>query len=432
MNILFTTEYFPPFTLGGAEWSAYWHAKGLSEKGHNVFVLTPNYAADKYEEEKDGRLTICRFPLVKLTSKRNNFINYFWLNPFWMYATSTRIYRLAKNHDIEVIHAQGKFSIPPMVLANLFLKRKTVATFRDYMALCNFGFCIQEGKHKCSITDYFLEDYKYYWENYVEQKGLLKRLRSLAAALVGRLNSSGLFFFVKRINGAAFVSKYVMDTYSANGLGVQVKKKVIYNSSPIESKLQLDDNEKTAVKQLVSYVDNEKIILFGSKISLGKGAVQFLEAADKLTGKNQGYKFVLAGDIHLSPAVIERFKKNEKILFLGKIPHQQLNYLYTLAFAAVIPSLYQEPLSRITIESMFHHVPVISSNRGGQPEIVIDKETGLLVDPTKPEEIAAAIELLASDQELYKKIQINAPAKIEEKFSLPVAISEIEKFYGTL
>src|SRR5438128_997612 len=62
----------------------------------------------------------------------------------------------------------------------------------------------------------------------------------------------------------------------------------------------------------------------------------------------------------------------------------------------VLPSLFDSfPIA--ILEAMAAGLPVIATRVGGVPEVVLDGETGLLVEPGDPKRLASAIEMLASD-----------------------------------
>jgi len=74
--------------------------------------------------------------------------------------------------------------------------------------------------------------------------------------------------------------------------------------------------------------------------------------------------------------------------FLGYVPDTQF---YTRVDVVVTPSLWDEPLPRTVLEAFGYGLTVISTARGGIPEVVIPGETGYLIEPNKPEEMSAAI-----------------------------------------
>lgn len=84
---------------------------------------------------------------------------------------------------------------------------------------------------------------------------------------------------------------------------------------------------------------------------------------------------------------------------------------------AVVPS-HAEPLGNATLEAMAYCLPVIGSLVGGIPEMIVDGETGLLVPPRSPEQLAQGLNRLITNKELRLTLGGNARERCEIKFSL--------------
>ncbi len=113
----------------------------------------------------------------------------------------------------------------------------------------------------------------------------------------------------------------------------------------------------------------------------------------------------LAGDLGL----------NDHITFFPFTP-EPANVFERLDIT-VLPSLYKEGLPNVLQESMAMNVPVISSRLGGVPEVVIDGQTGFMVDPGNSEQLARAILDLWTDQDAYRKMCLQARDLIVERFN---------------
>ena len=83
--------------------------------------------------------------------------------------------------------------------------------------------------------------------------------------------------------------------------------------------------------------------------------------------------------------------------FLGFVPDATLAALYRLASVFVFPSLY-EGFGLPPLEAMASGTPVITSNVSSLPEVVGD--AALLIDPTSPDAIAAAMTRVLEEPEL--------------------------------
>lgn len=91
----------------------------------------------------------------------------------------------------------------------------------------------------------------------------------------------------------------------------------------------------------------------------------------------------------------------ERVHFTGYVPAEHLIPLYTGASAFVYPSLY-EGFGIPPLEAMACGVPVITSNTTSLPEVT--GGAALLIDPTKPGEIADAIVELFHDESLRSQL----------------------------
>lgn len=97
----------------------------------------------------------------------------------------------------------------------------------------------------------------------------------------------------------------------------------------------------------------------------------------------------------------------------------------------VLPSLW-EGLGIVVLEAGASGVPVIASNVGGIPEMVVDKETGLLVPPGDVEALSHALRELLQDPERAREMGTAARARVEQHFALPQTIEKYRNVYESL
>lgn len=98
----------------------------------------------------------------------------------------------------------------------------------------------------------------------------------------------------------------------------------------------------------------------------------------------------------LDPALLDR-----DVVCLGGVPDGDMPLFYNAADVLVHPSL-AEGFGLPLLEAMASGLPVVSSCRGAMPEVAGD--AALLVDPRQPEEIAAAVARLLSDEDLRVRL----------------------------
>ena len=76
-----------------------------------------------------------------------------------------------------------------------------------------------------------------------------------------------------------------------------------------------------------------------------------------------------------------------EILFIGPVDDKQKAILYGNAYATLQPNRWKEPFGLVPVESMACGTPVIVTNRGALPELVIEGKTGFVVESQKGKEI---------------------------------------------
>ncbi len=99
------------------------------------------------------------------------------------------------------------------------------------------------------------------------------------------------------------------------------------------------------------------------------------------------------------------------------------------AHLAVFPS-YAEAFAMAPLEAMGQGCPTIYSKLGSGPELIDDGSDGLLVDPSKPVEVADAIQRILESEELAASLGRNGKAKVESRFSISTVLGANEAFYA--
>ena len=83
----------------------------------------------------------------------------------------------------------------------------------------------------------------------------------------------------------------------------------------------------------------------------------------------------------------------------------------------LVPSL-SESFGKVIIEAMSVGLPVVGTNTGGIPEIIIDEKTGYLTELKNSDQMAQKIKKIVKDPNKYKKFSINSIKRIKEHFDI--------------
>src|SRR5439155_20245738 len=84
----------------------------------------------------------------------------------------------------------------------------------------------------------------------------------------------------------------------------------------------------------------------------------------------------------------------------------------------LVPPSESEGLPVSVLEAMAAELPVVASSVGGLPELVVDRETGILVPPGDARKLGAALGRLIDDRELRRRLGAAGRARAETVFDL--------------
>jgi glycogen synthase len=159
-------------------------------------------------------------------------------------------------------------------------------------------------------------------------------------------------------------------------------------------------------------------VLFVGRITDQKGIFHLLEAARLLPA---GVQVVLCASAPDTPEIEERLRRavsaHSNVVWINEmLPHDVVAQLYSHAAVFACPSLY-EPFGLINLEAMACETPVVASAVGGILEVVVDGETGLLVEPARPDALAAALTRVLANPALGRSMGRAGRRRVETRFS---------------
>jgi len=176
--------------------------------------------------------------------------------------------------------------------------------------------------------------------------------------------------------------------------------------------------------------NNKQCVLFVGRLVPRKGLHFLIEAAKHVVKESKETMFVVVGDGPLKNHLISYSKKqgvSDNFVFLGDVHDTMLPTLYSCADVFVLPSI-QEGQGIALLEAQATAKPVVAFNVSGINEIVLDKETGLLVRPDS-RELADAILDLLSNRSLREKMGRCGRKFVSENFSWDICAQRMFQVY---
>ena len=156
-------------------------------------------------------------------------------------------------------------------------------------------------------------------------------------------------------------------------------------------------------------------ILFVGRLERQKNLFFLLDAINKC---KQKYKITFIGNGSLKQQLLSYAKKLKASLnVIDSVSHDVLPKYLNKARVFVLPSL-AEGHPKALLEALSCSLPVIASDIPGSKDIVVHKETGLLVSPTHVKELSSTIDMVLTNKKLAKNIGDNGRRLILNNYNL--------------
>ena len=195
----------------------------------------------------------------------------------------------------------------------------------------------------------------------------------------------------------------------------------------------LESSTASEVEAVPHPINGKFKILFVGRHIERKGICYLIEAAKYLPRDKFEIRIVGVGDLTeklkelaeqvdaLAPAGV-RHDSPAEIVFTGKLSPEELAKEYRTANVFTLPASVDskgdtEGLGVVLIEAMELGLPIVASNVGGIPDVVVDGESGILVPEKDPQALANAFKRLESEPGLVKQLLEGSRKRIRECFT---------------
>lgn len=162
-----------------------------------------------------------------------------------------------------------------------------------------------------------------------------------------------------------------------------------------------------------------------------KGHADLLLALAHLLSEGRWLIVTLVGNGPLRQALqiqIEQLGLADCVFITGTMPHAKLLKLVEAADLVVVPSRF-EGFGLTALEAMALGRPVLATTAGGLPEIINHADTGWLVPPQDPAQLAQAIGRLMDNAQLRQRLGTAGYVLAQERFSLPAVTERLRDIY---
>jgi glycosyltransferase involved in cell wall biosynthesis len=174
-------------------------------------------------------------------------------------------------------------------------------------------------------------------------------------------------------------------------------------------------------------------IVFLGEVGHRKGVDTLIDALGHLSATGLAWTATIGGngDLEAARAHAQTVGVADRVTFLGWVGEAKVDELLRAADLLVLPSRAENQPVAI-LEAMAHAVPVVATLVGGIPEQVLDGKTGLLVEPSNPDQLAKALETLVRSPELRVVFGKAGQARFEELYSVASCAERFAELYRSL
>jgi glycosyltransferase involved in cell wall biosynthesis len=175
------------------------------------------------------------------------------------------------------------------------------------------------------------------------------------------------------------------------------------------------------------------LIVAIGRLIVKKGFTNLIRACALLVERGRLFRCEIFGDGPLEKdlrAQIEASGLQERVQLPGPKPQSELRARLADANVFVLPSVPEaeggmDNLPTVIMEAMATGLPVVSTRIGGIPEMVVENETGFLVQPEDPVTLAEAIEKVINDRSLGQRLGQAGYERAQRLFSIEKNVREL-------
>lgn len=222
------------------------------------------------------------------------------------------------------------------------------------------------------------------------------------------------------------VSDYLIKTAKISS------KKVITINNGVEIPRQVSDSEIRNLKTQYSINENDFVIgTVGRLINDHKKVTDIIEAIYLLKELNN-LKLMIVGDgkdMELIKQKAIDLGVQDKVIFTG---YQYDSAPFYKLMAVFCIASQREGFGLVAAEAMLHNLPVIATKVGGLQNIVVDGETGILIIPHQPQQIADSIKKLYNSKDLIEKYSTNGYERAITNYTERRYVKDVENLYEEL
>lgn len=409
LRILFITNFYPPFELGGWEQLVHNICQQLESRGHETAILTSNYRRDEVGISESNVYRLLNLESSDLNRYRpQTLLNKNHLErENWQYLDKVK---LDFNPDVVFFHSMWNLPRSLAWHAEQILPGRVAY----YMA--------GDWPFTPSVHQRYLQD-----KAGIPLRRISKQL--LASIPLSLLRRERLLQPVA-FEHVACVSEYIRHIMQQDAGIPLANMTVIYNGIELDQFSPPDDWHPGQWKH-----DHPKFLYVGSLLAHKGVDVAIAGFARWLNDRGSDTESTLSiigsGQSDFEDTLRQQAQSlgvASKIKFLGRVDRSYLpNYLRDHD-VFIFPSTFNEPLARAMQEALACGLVLVGTTTGGSKELLVDDVTGLAFTAGDAVDLSCQLQRIVDEPELRQRLALGGHAAVVNRFGLERMIDEIEQF----
>ncbi|HET6598300.1 MAG TPA: glycosyltransferase family 4 protein [Anaerolineales bacterium] len=403
MRILFLSNFFPPARPGGYTQWCQEVAERLAGQGHTIGVLTSRYELEKAPASEQN--------IFRLLHLEGDLAYY---QPFHFFT------RWKEQHSENLAfleQAVTDFAPDLIFVWGMWALSKTLPALAEKLL---------PGRVVYYLSDYWpsaLDMHTAYWQSPTRHGPMRVPKRILGKAAMSMLAKEGQPDL--KFEHVICVSARVRELLVEAGLPVQ-HARIIHGGTAIGRFLDVRKRE---------YSSGCLKLLYAGQLVRHKGVHTAVEAMARLVNRRKIHQvtLTLVGSGHPEyesylRQLVEKEHLQDYVIFHKSVSKDQMPAILQQYDVLIFPSIYEEPLARMTQEAMASGLVVVGTTTGGTTEILKDGETGLTFAPEDADGLTEQVTRLFNDSGLCCRLAQAGRQTVLENFTLDKMVKEIEDF----
>ncbi len=403
MRILFLTNFFPPARSGGYTQWCHEVAQCLAGRGHTVAVLTSRHDLAKVPVNEQN--------IYRLLHLEGDLAYYQPLDFF------TKWKKQHRENQVYLEQTIKSFTPDVLFVWGMWALSKALPAQAEQLL---------PGRVVYYLSDYWpsaVDMHTAYWQSPARHRPAQAVKRVLGKAAVSMLAKEGQPDI--KIERAICVSARVRDLLIEAGVPIQ-NARIIHGGTDVERFQGVHQRD---------YQPEPLKLLYAGQLVQHKGVHTAIEAVAKLVNewRIDHITLTLVGSGHpeyeaFLHDLVERERIQDYVTFSKPVSKDMMPAVYQQHDVLIFPSIYEEPLARVTQEAMASGLVVVGTTTGGTEEILKDSETGLTFAPEDADGLARQVARLIADPDLYCRLAQAGRQLVMENFTLDNMVEEIEAY----